>query len=97
MKDLNKLRQIVYQHKNQLEKKYYIKTIGLFGSYMKGEQKKESDIDILVEFEKPISLFEFLDLEEYLQKILSSKVDLVSRSTLKPHIGKYILKEVNYL
>jgi predicted nucleotidyltransferase len=97
MKNLSKLRQIVHQHRNQLEKKYYIKTIGLFGSYIKREQKKDSDIDILVEFEKPISLFKFLDLEEYLQKILSLKVDLVSRNTLKPHIGKHILKEVNYL
>ncbi|MEM2169145.1 MAG: nucleotidyltransferase family protein, partial [Candidatus Bathyarchaeia archaeon] len=56
-----------------------------------------SDIDILVEFEEPPSLFEFMDLEDYLSKLLGLKVDLVTREALKPRIGERILREVVYL
>ncbi len=76
--------------------KYKIKQIGLFGSYAKGKQKKESDIDILVEFSEVIDFFEFLEIEEYLTDILGSKVDLVMKPVLKPEIGKQILSEVIY-
>jgi hypothetical protein len=54
-------------------------------------------VDILVDFTEPISFFEFLDLEEYLEGLLGLKVDLVSRGALKPHIGANILKEVSYI
>ena len=71
-----------------------MKTIGVFGSYVRGEQKRESDIDVLVEFEEPVGLFEFMDLEAYLTGLLDVKVDLVSKKALKPHIGQHILEEV---
>ncbi len=71
-----------------------MKTIGVFGSYVRGEQKETSDVDVLVEFEEPVGLFEFMDLEEYLTGLLGVKVDLVSKKALKPHIGKHILEEV---
>ena len=61
---------------------------------MRQEAREDSDIDILVEFEKPIGLFKFLELEEHLSQLLGRKVDLVSKNALKPHIGKYILDEV---
>ncbi len=60
---------------------------------MRGEQKESSDLDILVEFTKPISLFKFIRLEEYLSKLTGKKVDLVSIKALKKHIGKRIIKE----
>ena len=80
-----------------LKEKFRVKKIGVFGSYLRGEQKKKSDVDILVEFFKEPSLFEFLDLEEFLSNLLKIKVDLVMKNALKPHIGKHILKEVVYL
>jgi predicted nucleotidyltransferase len=80
--------------KPDLETKYFVKEIGLFGSVLRGEQTATSDIDILVEFSKPIGFFKFLELEEHLGTILGGKVDLVSKKALKPRIGKQILKEV---
>jgi predicted nucleotidyltransferase len=71
-----------------------VKTIGVFGSYVRGEQKRGSDVDVLVEFEEPVGLFEFMDLEDYLSELLGVKVDLVSKKALKPHIGENILQEV---
>ncbi len=80
-----------------MKKEYGVKRIGIFGSYVRGKQKKGSDVDILVEFGKPVSLFEFVDLERYLQVLLGKKVDLVSKKALKPHIGRNILREVVYV
>jgi len=94
MKKLEEFRKILAKHKKYLEKKYNVKYIGIFGSFVRGENKKTSDIDILVEFKKPIDLFEFIKLEEELSKLLGRKVDLVSKKALKPYIGKQILKEV---
>ncbi len=76
-----------------LREKYKVKTLGVFGSYVRGEQKKSSDLDILVEFQEPVGLFKFMELEEFLEKNTGVKVDLVSRKALKPRIGKHILEE----
>jgi len=92
-----KIENILRKHKQELKKRFKLKEIGIFGSSVRDEQKKRSDIDILVEFEKPIGLFEFMDLEEYLMKILGAKVDLVSKKALKPRIGRHILQEVIYI
>ena len=89
-KVLNSLRHL----KPELQARYYVKNIGLFGSVLRGEHKKSSDIDILVEFSKPIGFFKFLELEEYLETALGTKVDLVSKKALKPRIGQQILNEV---
>jgi len=69
----------------------------LFGSYLRGDENKESDIDILVEFENPIGIFDFLKLEDYLEKKLGKNVDLVTKNSLKPNIGNEILKELQYI
>lgn len=94
MKTLEEIRNIIDLQKDDLKQNYYIKEIGIFGSYVRGEQDDESDLDVLVEFEKPIGFFKFLELEEYLQEILGVKVDLVSKKALKPNIGKNILEDV---
>jgi predicted nucleotidyltransferase len=94
---LNEINKIIREHKQELEEKFKVKEIGVFGSYVRGQQKKRSDIDILVEFEEPIGLFEFMDLEEYLKDLFGVKVDLVSKKALKPRIGEYILREVTYI
>jgi len=66
----------------------------LFGSYVRGRQRKKSDIDILVTFNRDIDLFDFLDLRKYLESQLQAKVDLVMETALRPAIGKRILSEV---
>jgi predicted nucleotidyltransferase len=80
-----------------LRERFKVKELGIFGSYVRGEQNETSDVDILVEFYEPISLFAFMDLEEHLKKLLGMNVDLVSKRALKPRIGKHIMKEVVYL
>jgi predicted nucleotidyltransferase len=98
MKTIEEIKRILKEHKEELRDRFKVKEIGVFGSYVRGEQKRKgSDIDILVEFEEPIGFLEFLGLEEYLSDLLGAKVDLVSRKALKPRIGGYILKEVVYI
>ena len=81
---------------NKLHENFGIKKIGLFGSYVRGEQTKESDVDILVDFENYISFFKFIELEDYLGEKLKAKVDLVSMDALKPLIRSDILDEAIY-
>ena len=80
-----------------MESHYGVQRLGLFGSYVREKQRKKSDIDILVTFNRDIDLFDFLDLREYLEDQLHVKVDLVMESALKPAIGKRILSEVEYV
>ncbi len=93
-KTFDEVKAILRKHEKELREKYGVKKIGIFGSYSRGEASEGSDLDILVEFEKPIGLFKFLELEEYLSDLVGVKVDLVSKKALKPHIGKRILEEV---
>ena len=77
-----------------LEKRYKVKSLGVFGSYVRGEQHSRSDLDLLVEFFDPPRLLKFIELEYYLSDLLGLKVDLVMKDALKPGIGKRILREV---
>ena len=95
-KNSNEIKEIIRQHKKILEKKFKVKKIGVFGSYVRGEENKKSDLDVLVEFKKPVGIFAFMNLEEYLEKQIGIKIDLVSKGALKTHIGERILKEVIY-
>jgi predicted nucleotidyltransferase len=88
---------IIKNSKQVLESRYGVQQLGLFGSYVKEQQRKRSDIDILVTFSRDIDLFEFVDLREYLESKLKTKVDLVMATALKPTIGKRILAEVEYV
>lgn len=96
MKSLKAINENLQKYKPELEKKYKVKKIGIFGSYARGEQKKSSDIDILVEFSEPIG-WEFVDLKEFLESILDMKVDLVTIGALKSQLKDRILQEVIYL
>ena len=93
-KELKEIEKILKEKKPILAERFKVKEIGIFGSLVRGEKKRKSDVDMLVEFYKPIGFFKFLELEEYLEKIVGRKVDLVSKKALKPRIGKYILDEV---
>ena len=78
MKTVEELKTILTAHKKELREKYAVREIGFFGSYVQGEQKKKSDVDVLVEFEESanISLLDFIGFENYLSEILGVKVDL---------------------
>ncbi len=78
----------------QLKERYSVSSLGLFGSYVRGEQQGGSDVDILVEFEDSPSLLNFIALERHLSALIGKKVDLVMKSALKPEIGEHILEEV---
>jgi uncharacterized protein len=71
-----------------------ISYLGIFGSYIRGEQKEDSDLDILAEFSKEPDLLEFIGLKQELSEMLGVEVDLVMKGALKPRIGKRILEEV---
>jgi predicted nucleotidyltransferase len=91
---LEEIKRTIGEHRPTLEKQFKVKTIAIFGSYARGEQEEGSDVDILVEFSEPIGFFAFLDLEEYLEALLGTGVDLVSKKALKPRIGENILREM---
>ncbi len=79
-----------------LSDRFSVKRIGYFGSYSRNEQTEKSDIDILVEFRKPVG-WEFFDLQEFLENELKLKVDLVSSQALKEQLRDSILKQVQYI
>ena len=76
-----------------LTERYSVETLEVFGSYVRSEQKKDSDLDILVTFKEVPSLLTFLAIENYLSDLLGVKVDLVMKDALKPKIGGEILRE----
>jgi predicted nucleotidyltransferase len=90
---LQKFMEILRQQRPMLAEQYNVATLEVFGSYVRNEQRKNSDLDILVTFSKPPSLFKFVRLENHLSDILGVKVDLVMKDSLKPAIGKNILRE----
>jgi uncharacterized protein len=79
----------------EIFKKYRVKKIGLFGSYARGEQDKNSDIDFLIEFEKP-NFDNFMDLSFYLENLFGRKVELITNGNLSPYIQPYVEKEVKW-
>ncbi len=91
------IKKILRAQKPFLREKYKVAEIGVFGSFIRNEERIDSDVDILVDFEGKIDLFDLLDLEEYLVNLFGRKVDLVTRKTLKPHIGQRILAEVEVI
>jgi len=78
----------------ELQERYDVRSLGVFGSFVRGKRGPRSDVDILVEFERAPTFFQFVELEDELSRLLNVKVDLVMRSALKPRIGERILSEV---
>ncbi|MBI5555311.1 MAG: nucleotidyltransferase family protein [Elusimicrobia bacterium] len=99
MRKINKFEKLLKNRKMTLKKEYGVEEIGIFGSYVRGEDKRDSDLDVLVEFNKNacLGLLRFVHLENYLSELLGVKIDLVMKSALKPRIGRQILKEAIYL
>lgn len=96
MKSNFEIDNILKELKPFLAHKYFVDKIGYFGSYSRGEQNEDSDIDILVSFKKPLG-WEFFDLQELLEKELKIKVDLISEKALKKQLKKFILNDVKYV
>jgi len=97
MRNLEEIKKIINEHKPILEERFKVNSIGIFGSYVRKSQKEKSDIDVLVGFYETIDLFDFVELEDFLREILSIKVDVVMKETLKPRIKDRILKEAVYI
>ena len=93
--DLARVRSVLRIHLPELRRQYGVRSLGIFGSYGRGDQHAGSDLDLLVEFdERPLTHLQFIGLENYLSDLLGVKVDLVEKDALKPAIGRRILKEV---
>lgn len=97
MKTLEEIKRLIKQNEESLRLQYGVKKIGIFGSFVKGAQKIGSDLDILIEFEKPVGFVKFMRLENKLSELAGVKVELVTKNALKPHIGQHILQEVIYV
>jgi len=93
MKTLDEIRTIVRQHRDVLAEKYGIAVVGVFGSYVRGEQKGQSDIDLLVDILHPISLLELVGAEIYLSEALGLKVDLVPKRDVREELRETIFAE----
>lgn len=97
MKNLNEIIIQLKEIKPDLEKNYDITELGVFGSFARGEQTAESDIDILVDYKEGTSLLTLGGLQYTLSELFKTKVDLVMKKALKNRIGKHILSEVVYV
>jgi predicted nucleotidyltransferase len=98
MKTTEEIKRQLEKLKPLLKEKYQVETIGIFGSYSRGQQTKKSDADILVVFSKDahVGFFKFLELEEFLTRKLRVKVDLVTKNALKPTMKDKVLQETVY-
>ncbi len=97
MKKLEEILTALREELPYLKKKFNVKTIGLFGSYVRDEQTEKSDLDMLVDFEKPIGFFKLINLEEYIAEKLGTKVEVVTPGALKERIKPYIMRDIVYV
>jgi len=97
MTELEKVKKKIKGDMPYLREKYKVRAMGIFGSYVRGENGTDSDLDVLVEFDDPPTLLEFVALERYISELTGRKVDLVMKTALKPRIGEHILEEVVYV
>jgi predicted nucleotidyltransferase len=78
----------------ELRARWPIASLGVFGSYVRGEQGEDSDLDLLVDLDRPVSLFTFLEMEEEIGRRLGLRVEMVTRPALRPYAGDSILREL---
>ena len=97
MKSTEEIKRILHQVKPIIRKKYYVSDLGIFGSYVRGEQNEDSDVDVLIDYLEAPSLLQLVDLEFYLSELLGVKVDVVTTKGLKPRYKERILAEVVYV
>jgi len=93
-KNLAQLKRALRRQLPSLADRFGVKSLGVFGSYVRQEEGEGSDLDVLVEFHETPGLFKFIELENHLTDLLGVRVDLVMKDALKPRIGQRILQEV---
>ena len=93
-KKIEEIKEILKNHKDEIKREFKAEIIGVFGSYVRGEEKLESDIDILVRFKEGATLFDLVGLAEFLEEKLGIRADVVSERALRPELKEQILKEV---
>jgi predicted nucleotidyltransferase len=96
MKTLDEIKEILEAQQDYLAAEYGVSIVGVFGSYVRGEQQPDSDVDVLIELERParVSLIGLVELEHDLSELLGMKVDVAIRRNLRKRIGERILREV---
>lgn len=99
VRNIEEAKAILKEHKAEVIRKYQITEIGIFGSFVRSEEKRRSDVDILVEFDQRNipGLLKLIEMERYLEKLLKKKVDLVRKGGIRPELRKGVLKEVVYI
>jgi predicted nucleotidyltransferase len=97
MKTFQEIKEILIENKEKIQGTYKVKKLGIFGSYVRGEQREDSDVDILVTFEEPVSLLKLVNFENYLQDLTGIKVDVIPERSIRPELRKNILNEVSYI
>ena len=93
MCSLKEILEILHQQIPLLMERYHVETLEVFGSYVRAEQHKDSDLDVLITFKEDPSLITYIAIENYLSDLLGIKVDLVMKASLKPKIGQQIMRE----
>lgn len=94
MKNKDEIVNTIKSLHDEIVKKFKVKEIGVFGSFSRGEQRPESDIDVLADFHEDADLFDFIGLAQYLEEKLGQKVDVVPKRALRKEIREAVLKEV---
>ena len=97
MKTTAEIKRLLHQFKPLIQQKYQISDLGLFGSYVRGEQNEDSDVDVLIDYLEAPSLVQLVDLEFYISELLGIKADVVTKEGLKPRYRERILAEVVYV
>lgn len=97
MKTLEEIKQILSERKSWLCETYQITELGIFGSYTRGEQTQDSDVDVLIDYEQAPTLFAVVNLRDFLRDLIGLPVDVVTKNGLKPRIREQVLSEVIYL
>jgi hypothetical protein len=93
-RSVDEILHLLRRHEAEIQARYAVRALGVFGSFVRGEATAGSDLDLLIEFEHPPTLFEFVRLQRHLSELLGIPVDLTMKSALKPAIGQAILREV---
>jgi len=94
MKTLDEIKDILKENREEIAREFKAEIVGIFGSYVRSEQKEGSDVDILVRFKEGATLFDFVGLADFLEQKLGMKVDIVSERAVKPELKNAILSEV---
>ncbi|MCL0065461.1 nucleotidyltransferase family protein [Dehalococcoidia bacterium] len=95
MNGLEEQRKVIRQHRQELEDRFKVKSIAIFGSYARGDANEGSDIDILVEFTEPVGIL-FIHLADFLEDILGVRVDMITSDAIKPNRLKYVMENLVY-